>query len=338
MGGNAVRKLGAMPSLPHIDARAATAVGTALMPPGPALDAPAAEALVAGLRAAAEASVTPVAEVTGLDVPQVGGPMRIVDRPTWLGANVDMALTMLDEAGGGLPETDGVLDHAAARANGAQLGGALAVLGTRILGQWLPFLAEPQLVVVAPNVAKIEAVIDVDPVDFRLWICLHEQTHRLQFSRAPWLRSHLIGEMGALVAEGLPGHREGRRPAASVVEAVLTPEQRVVFARVGAAMSLLEGYADDMMDRVGPAVVPSVAHIRRVFEARRNRGGWPRLLNKLLGMDLKLAQYREGARFCRAVIGRVGVDGLNVVYDAPAYLPTPEEMADPQRWVARVHG
>lgn len=325
-----------MPSLPHLDARTAVAVGTALLPPGPALDAEAAAALVAGLRAAAEASVAPVAEVTRLDVPPLGAPTRVVDRPTWLRANVAMAFTLLEEAAGGVPDPDGIVAAAAARANGAQLGAVMAVLGTRILGQWLPFLAEPRLVLVAPNVAKLEAALGVDADDFRLWICLHEQTHRLQFARAPWLRAHLVGEVAALLGDSLPGFREGR--PTSLVEAVLTPEQRAVFDRVGATMSLLEGHADVVMDRVGPAVVPSVARIRQLFEARRHRGGWARALNRLLGMDLKLAQYREGARFCRAVIGRVGVEGFNAVYDAPEHLPAPAEIADPAAWVARVHG
>ncbi|MFP5416671.1 MAG: zinc-dependent metalloprotease [Actinomycetes bacterium] len=228
------------------------------------------------------------------------------------------------------------VDRAVARANGAQLGGVLALLGTRILGQFLPFSAQPSLVLVAPNVARIERHMAVDHADFRLWVCLHEQTHRLQFARAPWLRAHFLGEVGRLLADTGDEPRRGR--PRSLIEAVTTPAQQRVFERVGAVMSLLEGYADDMMDRVGPDVVPSVATIRRRFEKRRNRGGWTKVLNSALGMDLKLAQYRDGARFCRAVIGRVGVDGLNRVYEGPANLPTPDEIAHPAQWVRRVHG
>lgn len=324
-----------MSSVPHIDAAAAISAGTAVLPPGPSLDADSAARLVASLRWAAAASVEPVAAVTGLP-DTTGGPMKVVDRATWLRANVDMAVTMLDEAAGALPARTGLTERASARANGVQLGVVLAALGTRILGQWLPFLAEPQLLVVAPNVEKIQKAMSVRPRDFHLWVCLHEQTHRLQFARAPWLRDHLISEMGLLLADGSGGPR-GERPH-NLVEAALSAEQRVVFARVSAAMSLLEGYADDMMDRVGPDVVPTVAQIRRTFEARRSRGGWIAVLNRLLGMDAKLAQYRDGARFCRAVIDRVGVDGLNVVYDAAGQLPSAEEIADPARWVTRVHG
>ncbi|MDO5533069.1 MAG: zinc-dependent metalloprotease [Propionibacteriaceae bacterium] len=331
-----------MSQLPFIDAEVAAAVGGRLVPPGPLLSPGEVADVVDGLRAAAAASVAPVARVTGLDA-DAGGPMLVVDRPTWIRANADMALTMLAEATGGpYPAPERLRDKVAARANGAQLGMALAAFGARILGQYLPFLAEPRLVLVAPNVAKIERAMGVDPDDFRLWVCLHEQTHRLQFARAPWLRGHLLAAVGELIDGDAPapeaGAAGGRRRPRSIVDVVTSPGQQEVFERVSAVMSLLEGYADDMMDRVGPDVVPTVATIRRRFDARRNRGGWTKVLNNALGMDLKLAQYRDGAAFCREVIARVGVTGLNAVYDRPENLPSPGEIEAPARWIHRVHG
>ena len=203
-----------MSVLPFIDAGVASTVGARLVPPGPALSAAEVAEVVAGLREAAEASVAPVAEVTGLGAPATGE-MLVIDRPTWIRANVDMALTMLAEASGEpMPRPERLRDKVAGRANGAQLGGALALLGSRILGQYLPFLAEPHLVLVAPNVAKIERAMGVDHADFRLWVCLHEQTHRQQFARAPWLRGHLIGLMTELLsnAEPLQQWRAGDPP------------------------------------------------------------------------------------------------------------------------------
>lgn len=329
-----------MSVLPLIDASAATATGAALVPAGPAVGAREASEVVDALRRAAEASVAPVAQVSGLG-DHAGDPMTVVDRATWLRANVEMALTMLTKgARQPLPTPRHVGEQVAARANGAQLGAVLAALATRILGQYLPFAAQPRLLLVAPNVVKVERQLGVAPDDFRLWVCLHEQTHRLQFARAPWLRQHLLDEVGLLLGDGATGPTDAPRRGRphSLVEVVTTPGQQRVLERVGAAMSLLEGYADDMMDRVGPEVVPSVHHIRSRFEQHRNRGGWTKALNAALGMDLKLAQYRDGARFCRAVIERVGVDGLNVVYDAPAHLPGADEISDPARWLARVHG
>lgn len=333
-----------MSALPPIDARAAIAVGSGVIPPGPEIGAAEAAEVVAGLSEASAASVAPVAEVTGLGE-TADGPMRVVDRAQWLRANIDMAMTMLAEAGGTQdPARPTLWRRANGVVNGAQLGGVFAVLGTRILGQYLPFAAVPSLLLVAPNVAKTERALGVSPADFRLWVCLHEQTHRLQFARAPWLRGHLISEMGVLLDEADRAEdaaetaSRGARKTPGLLGVATTPAQQRVIERVGAAMSLLEGYADDMMDRVGPSVVPSVRRIRAQFERRRNRGGWTKAVNAALGMDLKLAQYRDGARFCRGVIDRVGVDGLNVVYDAAGHLPTPEEIADPGRWVTRVHG
>ncbi len=326
-----------MSHLPYLDVDVAAAVGGRLVPPGPTLARAEVAEVVDGLRAAALASVAPVARVTGLDE-AADGPMLVVDRATWVRANAEMARTMLAEATGQpYPDPERLRDKVAGRANGAQLGAVLAALGSRILGQYLPFLAEPRLLLVAPNVAKIERAMEVDRNDFRLWVCLHEQTHRLQFARAPWLRGHLLAEVGELIADEAPAGGRRERPH-TLVDVVTTPGQKAVFERVTAVMSLLEGYADDMMDRVGPDVVPSVRTIRKRFEARRNRGGWTKALNNALGMDLKLAQYRDGAAFCRHVIGRVGVAGLNVVYDEPAHLPTPAEIADPARWMRRLHG
>ncbi|WP_158374877.1 zinc-dependent metalloprotease [Cellulosimicrobium cellulans] len=146
----------------------------------------------------------------------------------------------------------------------------------------------------------------------------------------------------AAVAGGAPaaGGAAGRRPR-SLLD-LLDPRQRVLLDEVGAAMALLEGHADVTMDAVGRAVVPSVRRIRRRFEARRDgaagTGGMRTALRAVLGMDVKLAQYREGAAFVRAVRRRVGTDGLNAVWTGADALPSAAEIADPAAWVRRVHG
>lgn len=325
-------------AMPFVDFATAEAAGRRAVPPGPGLSREDIAEVVAGLRAAAAASVEPVAKVTHLTTP-AGGDMPVVDRATWVRANCEMAATMIAEARGRpLAEPVTRVQRLEAHANGVQLGAAMAFLATRVLGQYLPFGREPRLVLVAPNVAKIERELGVDRPDFRLWVCLHEQTHRLQFARAPWLRDYLIRSMGELLAKPeRQAFAPGKLIKGSILDAVTTPEQRVVFDKVSGVMALLEGYADVMMDRVGPDVVPSVERIRRLFEQRRSRGGVHAFVNKVLGMDLKLAQYRDGADFCRAVIDRVGVDGLNAVYEGAGLLPSLEEIHDPERWVRRVH-
>lgn len=214
-----------------------------------------------------------------------------------------------------------------------------------------------RLSLVAPNIAHAERQLSVVPRDFRLWVCLHEQTHRSQFTAVPWLRAHLESEIGAFIeatdldpdvladrlrsaVAALRGAvRDRGADAPSVVEALQTPAQRAVLDRLQALMTLLEGHADQVMDAVGPKVVPSVTDIRSKFDTRRT-GGSPldRFVRRLLGLDMKLRQYRQGGTFVRAVVAEVGVDGFNLVWQSPATLPSQAEIADPGAWMARVLG
>jgi len=217
-----------------------------------------------------------------------------------------------------------------------------------------------RLLLVAPTIVAIERELEVDPGDFRLWVCLHEETHRVQFSSTGWLAGWLLGEVQSLIGElmlepsqladrvlsavrGLPeivrGDSSGSEGAGvPLLDAFQTPEQRAKLAGITAVMSLLEGHADVIMDDVGPDVVPTVATIRERFSKRRaGRGGLDQILRRLLGLDAKARQYADGARFVRGVTERVGMDGFNAVWTAPETLPTPAEIADPAAWVARVH-
>jgi coenzyme F420 biosynthesis associated uncharacterized protein len=126
---------------------------------------------------------------------------------------------------------------------------------------------------------------------------------------------------------------------AGVAELIATPEQREKLAQMTAVMSLLEGHADVVMDEVGPQVIPSVAEIRAKFnERRKGVGAFDRLLRRLLGLEAKMRQYRDGAVFVRAVVDEVGMDGFNRVWTSPETLPLPREIEEPSAWVARVHG
>ncbi|GAA1228196.1 zinc-dependent metalloprotease [Kitasatospora nipponensis] len=208
-----------------------------------------------------------------------------------------------------------------------------------------------RLLLVAPNIVQVERELDVDPHDFRLWVCLHEETHRTQFSAVPWLRDHVQSEVQAFLAETdvepvallerlrealAPGERAGG--GGTLLEVVQTPNQREILSRLTAVMSLLEGHADVVMDGVGPAVVPSVGEIREKFQRRRDRGAsrLDLMLRRLLGMDAKLRQYQDGAVFVRGVLDRIGMEGFNRVWTSPNTLPTKEEIHQPAAWVARV--
>lgn len=359
-----------------VDWPTAARIAGRLARPGPAATRGEVEDLVAGLRDAAHRAGGHAAEITGLTAvdgtpPDQVSRVLVVDRPRWARANTEMFALLAAPLAHRRDGTPLVPPPGTRTVGAAQVGGVLALLSGKVLGQFDPFTAAPgeqgRLLLVAPNVLHLERTMGVDPADFRLWVALHEQTHALQFAAAPWLADVLRSRSAELLADlaaSVPGEG-GRRPTApdgtsvadmlsTLVRAVvgpddgtsvldvLSPRQREVFEQVGAVMALLEGHADVAMDAVGRRVVPSVRTIRRKFEAKRDEGagarGFERVLRRMLGLDAKLAQYRDGAAFVRAVQGQVGRDGFNAIWSGPDALPSPAEIADPASWVRRVHG
>ncbi|MEV8327408.1 zinc-dependent metalloprotease [Kitasatospora sp. NPDC056731] len=379
-----------------VDWNLAVATATRLVRPGPEVSRAEAAAVVAELRRHALEAEEHVRAFTGMRSSSLTAatatPVLVVDRPGWVRANVAGFRTVVQplveklQARRASSPTAGVFGAVGEKATGIEVGALLAFLAGKVLGQYETFApAEPsleapdspaalfdkprlgpegpgpgRLLLVAPNIVHVERELDVDPSDFRLWVCLHEETHRTQFTAVPWLRDHIQSEVQSFLAEtdvdpgalldrlrdaagslggGLPGvgGREGV-PSAGLMEVVQSPAQREILGRLTAVMSLLEGHADVVMDGVGPAVVPTVAEIREKFQQRRDRGAnrLDLLLRRLLGMDAKLRQYQDGAVFVRGVVGQVGMEGFNRVWTSPNTLPTKEEIHDPAAWVARV--
>ncbi|MBS41821.1 MAG: coenzyme F420 biosynthesis-associated protein [Nocardioides sp.] len=344
-----------------VDWALAARIGGRLAGEGPTVSRAEADGAVAELRAGAERSTGLVRDFTGLDAPEGTAPVLVVDRAGWVQANADSFRHILGPVVEALTAKkgppSGLARAVGSRVTAAEGGGLLGFLGSKVLGQFDPF-DEPhgRLLLVAPNVVHVERELGVDPHDFRLWVCLHEETHRVQFTAVPWMRGHLESEVASL-AGTLTGGQDGEEGSgglddlvgkvsgllregvgrAGLIELLSSPEQRAVLDRVTGMMSLLEGHADVVMDGVGPSVIPSVAAIRKRFDQRRQGvGQLDRLLRRLLGMDAKMAQYRDGARFVRAVVDRVGTAEFNAVWAEPAHLPSTAELADPDAWVARV--
>jgi coenzyme F420 biosynthesis associated uncharacterized protein len=365
-----------------IDWDLAVRIGARLAGDGPVVSSGEAADCVAELRAGAEKSTPLVREFTGLVAEERSAPVLVVDRPGWIRANADAFATVVAPLVEKLQEKKGppspMMEAVGARVTGVELGAMFGFLGGKVLGQFDPFhtpgtpaaiegrpgsgstdptaaaapTAAGRLLLVAPNIVHAERQLQADPHDFRLWVCLHEETHRVQFTAVPWLRDHLHSELAALVGSVQTDPAQLLAEAtkriadvvtgkddASLLDLVASPEQRQVVERITGVMSLLEGHADVVMDDVGPEVIPSVAEIRSKFTQRRQGiGVLDRLLRRLLGLDQKMAQYRDGAVFVRAVIDDVGMTGFNAVWAEPANLPTKAEIHDPQAWVARVHG
>jgi coenzyme F420 biosynthesis associated uncharacterized protein len=348
-----------------VDWGVATATATRLVPPGPRLELAEATAIVDDLRRLATEAEQHVSSYTGLPSGEEGVGFAVVDRPGWIRSNVagfaDLVDPLLDSVlSKKLHSVGPVMSMIGPRATGVEVGALLAYLATRVLGQFELFGPPPadgtqggRLTLVAPNIVIAERALGVDPHDFRLWVVLHEVTHRTQFTAVAWLRGYFHDQVRAYVdATDLdPGVLLDRlRDAASAVrgavtgddstsllDALQTPAQREIVGRLQALMSLLEGHGDYVMDGVGPKVVPTAETIRERFDERR-KGSGPvdRVIRRLFGLDMKMRQYAEGEKFVRHVVDAVGMDGFNRVWTSPETLPTQDEIADPATWVSRV--
>ncbi len=358
-----------------IDWDVAISTGTRWARPGPQVSLAEARRTVSELRDLAGAVQQPVYEVTGMSAAHDGslGRVAVVDRPGWIRANVDGFRVVLEPLveqlrehapGGSAGSRPGsVMTAVGSRVTGIQAGLILAYLSSRVLGQYELFLppeASPvdgehpgRLTLVAPNIVMVERELGVDSHDFRRWVCLHEETHRLQFTAVPWLRDYVQSQMTEFLlaseldpaailqrvrsaADAMAGAVRGG-DGGSLIDAVATPRQREIMDRLTAVMTLVEGHGDYVMDAVGPQVVPSVAQIRERFNARRGSSGRiEQTIRRILGIDLKMKQYAEGSRFVRTVVDEVGMAAFNKVWTSPETLPTKEEFARPQGWVERV--
>ncbi|HLS00115.1 zinc-dependent metalloprotease [Mycolicibacillus parakoreensis] len=334
-----------------VDWRFAVTVGTRLARPGPPCTGYTRRQVIAELDTAAQTAAPLVTEVTGLTPVTATPDTEVVDRPGWIASAADSMRVM---TGGADTARGYVSGHLA----GAQTGAVLAFVASGILGQYDPLAADGagRLLLVYPNVIAVERQLRVDPHDFRLWVCLHEVTHRVQFTAHPWLVDHMAAALAVLTTDGgdqltavlgrlaefTRARRAGTDPNTAgvlgLVRALQSEPQRRALDELLVLGTLLEGHADHVMDAVGPRAVGSVATIRRRFDQRRHRRQPPlaRLVRALLGIDAKLTQYTRGKAFVDAVVERVGMARFNTVWTSPQTLPRPDEIDTPARWIDRV--
>ncbi len=303
-----------------------------------------------------------VGATTGL--PRLAGSARakVVDRDGWISANVasfQRLLRPLTERLGEKVERSRFPD-VSRRIAGIEAGAVLGWMSTRVLGQYDLLVIEDEhpddqdlVYFVGPNIVSLERRFAFPSDEFRLWIAVHECTHRAQFTGVPWLRPYFLGLVDELLQSVEPDAGrlvEGLRAAMSeaksggkpldrggIATVMATPRQREILDRVGGLMSLLEGHGDVIMTRATEGIVPSAERFERVLRARReNAGGLSRLLQKLVGIEAKLAQYVQGERFIVAVEKAGGLELFDRVWRGPEWLPTLDEIRDPDQWIDRV--
>jgi coenzyme F420 biosynthesis associated uncharacterized protein len=306
------------------------------------------EPAVAGYTRLALATPTPAAEV--------------VSRAEWAAVNLGPLAHILDPVAARLDERlsfagplAGALRAGASATLAAECGLVMGYLSSRVLGQYdvslLGAETEPRLLFVGPNLAGAVRDLNVDADAFGRWICAHELTHVFQFQGVPWLREHMAGLLRRYVetlevrigkrSAGLPALPDPQQLVATFREGglaalVQSPEQRALMDEVQAAMSVIEGYSEHVMDRVAAEFIPGHEELRAAMDRRRaSRSAPQRIIEKLLGFDVKLRQYKEGKKWADEVAGLAGIEGLNRVWASPAALPSSGELRHPRKWLKR---
>ena len=340
-------------------AKVAGGLASRISPPGPYDKA----GLEADLMAATAEAEELVAAETGLRSTTGPARARVVDREAWARANVATFKRLLGPVLGRLGSKKGTPNPLApvlGKVTAGELGVLLGWMSTRVLGQYDLLLTEDEdpedqdlVYYVGPNIAALERRFDFPPQEFRLWIALHELTHRAQFTGVPWLRHHFVsqvdGVIGSLRVD--PGHlmtvvrrsieelRDGRNPLdeGGLAAMFATPAQRQTLESLGAMMSLLEGHGDVTMNRAAKGRVPNSERFHAVLHARRaSAGPAARILQKLLGLEAKMRQYEAGERFIAGVEEGGGERAIDAAWQGPEFLPTKAEIADPAAWLRRV--
>jgi coenzyme F420 biosynthesis associated uncharacterized protein len=293
---------------------------------------------------------------------------EVVDRAEWVGVGLgtirEISGAFESRVAGGMSAPGpigGAARSVAGAAAGAEAGLAVGYGARKVLGQYDVALTDseraPRLLFVGPNLTVTHAQLGEAPELFLRWIAIHETTHAVQFTAVPWLRGHLASLLSELVEgaaakidraslQGLAKRvfsTDPRRAIRSLLQGDLArllagPEEARILDRLQAAMSVIEGHAEHVMDAAAAASEPGYGRLRERLNARRaRRGGLGEVISRLLGMEMKLRQYRLGKSFCDAVVADAGIEMLNQVWAAPEALPTNEELERPRLWLERMH-
>jgi len=319
----------------------------------------------ADLRALAADSAERVIAYTGLTPAHTLPPAEGIGRAEWIAANVGAMRALLDPPLAKVGEGLGPARHAMRLGAGAvltaEVGVVLGFLAQRVLGQYELVLLDtapedrpPRLLFVLPNLGNARRAFGADEREFLTWVALHEVTHAVQFAGVPWLQPHMAGMVRELLSHAelridtrralrLPGTDDVKRLADAVrsgdlVSLVASPQERATIDRMQCTMAVLEGHAEHVMDAVGAPLLPSLPRLRAALDARRRSQSAPaRLLQRLLGLEMKLKQYEQGKRFCDAIVSEAGVEALNRVWSGPEALPSSAELDAPSTWIERTH-
>lgn len=339
-----------------VDWHTAADVGKTVGGPGPAIPALERARMREDLATVVPEAQDIVCEVTGMRVEGFRARPWVMSRGEWVATNLTGLQRLLEPVAARLL-TDKSRSELRRKALGVQIGVLMGYVSRRVLGQYDAFMPADDdglLYFVGPNLADVEQKFHLNPHEFHLWISLHEVTHRVQFGGTPWLRGYLsklideylqtvqmdtaqmIAQLKRAIDDVRSGAIDWRGPNALLL--LLTPQQRDLFQKMQALMTLLEGHASYVMNTAAVGRITELERMRRALKERRRSSGPEKAFQRAIGLESKVRQYDAGETFVAEVVGRIGWDGFNLIWRDGQDLPTMEEIAQPSRWLQRVPG
>jgi coenzyme F420 biosynthesis associated uncharacterized protein len=313
-----------------------------------------------GVQPLVERFAARVSAYSGLELPASLPSLELVDRPAWIEANIATMRPLLEPLSERLGHGAGPLGPAMRSVTqlllGAQMGAVTGMLSQRVLGQYDIALLDPKrpprLLLLAPNIAQAARNLELDREEFTAWVAIHEVTHAVQFGGTPWLRGHLAGLLRELIDGMQVGVGIGRLLKVPATAELRTLAQRLrggellrlglgedrwaLVERMQATMSLIEGHAEHVMDAIGAEELPTLERMRSAMNQRRRNRSWSwRILERMLGLEMKMRQYEIGRSFCDEVVSRAGPSALALAWSSEEMLPSTSELEHPSVWLAR---
>ncbi|MXW42931.1 MAG: hypothetical protein F4X48_02950 [Acidimicrobiia bacterium] len=303
-----------------------------------------------------------VAAETGLV--SATGPARaqVTTRVGWVDANLASFQRLLRPLTNKIAErtSSSWMAPATKKISGIEIGAVLGWISTKVLGQYDLLIIEDEqpedqdmVYYVGPNLIALERKHDFEPQQFRLWLALHETTHRAQFTGISWLRPYFLGLVQEILNTAEPNLDHFKQAARQALQArhrgedplmngglpglLATPEQKKILDQIGGMMSLLEGHGDITMNRAGADRIPDAERFSRVLHNRRSSTkGLARQLQRLVGIEAKLNQYAAGENFITALEAHSGPELINRAWESATHLPSMTEINNPSQWIDRI--
>lgn len=243
---------------------------------------------------------------------------------------------------------------------GMTAGSMLGHLATRSFGQYdlpVPRPGSDEILLVVRNLDEFGQAWSLDRDELRLWVCLHEIAHhavlgiphvrrRLTELLTGWVSNfrpdtgaleERLGSLDPSDPQGLASVQSMFGDPEVVLGAIRSPAQDELQPLLEALVTVVVGYVDWVMDTVGERLMSGYERITEAMRRQRvEAAAADRFVGQILGLDLTQDLYDRGAAFIDGVVERAGAEGLDRLWSSERTLPTPNEVAAPGLWLARI--